>query len=31
MDKKIILEGFTLQEFLDEVTVSVRKAINPTQ
>jgi hypothetical protein len=30
MEKKIILEGFTLNEFLGEVTESVRKALNPT-
>jgi len=30
MEKKIILEGFTLNEFLGEVTASVRKALNPT-
>ena len=30
MEKKIILEGFTLSEFLGEVTESVRKALNPT-
>jgi len=29
MEKKIILEGFTLNEFLGEVTESVRKALNP--
>lgn len=31
MEKKIILEGFTLSEFLEEVTVSVRKAIHPSE
>ena len=30
MENKIILEGFTLSEFLEEVTVSVRKAIHPS-
>lgn len=31
MEKKIIIEGFTLEEFLGDVTESVRKALNPVK